>query len=243
MNEALPRGWVFDNLKNIVNSVKTGVPEFTGKKQYFSTGSIQNSNISSEGNFNHKNRPSRANRIAVLNDVFQARMKETNKGIIADNSLDNQLFSTGFLQLRPYGNTYHPKLLYYYINSSIFLDQRDNLATGSTQEALTDTNAVNLIFPLPPLEEQKEIVRQVDKLFALADKVEARYQNAKARMDKLSQSVLAKVFRGELVITEAELAEKEGREFESAAKLLERIEAEKAKMEVELKVTKKKRKK
>ena len=49
-------------------------------------------------------------------------------------------------------------------------------------------------------------------------------------MDKLSQSVLAKTFRGELVITEAELAEKEGRDFESAEKLLERILEEKAKL-------------
>jgi len=84
--------------------------------------------------------------------------------------------------------------------------------------------------PLPPLEEQKEIVRQVDKLFALADRLESHYQKAKARVDKLSQSVLAKAFRGELVITEAELAEKEGRDFESAEKLLERILAEKAKL-------------
>jgi len=33
--------------------------------------------------------------------------------------------------------------------------------------------------PLPPLEEQKEIVAQVDKLFALADKVEEHYQKPK----------------------------------------------------------------
>ena len=47
-------------------------------------------------------------------------------------------------------------------------------------------------------------------------------------MDKLSQSILSKAFRGELVITEAELAEKERRDFESAEKLLERILEEKA---------------
>jgi len=85
-------------------------------------------------------------------------------------------------------------------------------------------------FPLPPLPEQEEIVRQVDKLFALSDKLGSHYQKAKARVDKLSQSILAKAFRGELVITEAELAEKEGRDFESAEKLLERILDEKAKL-------------
>jgi len=88
----------------------------------------------------------------------------------------------------------------------------------------------SLLVNLPPLEEQKEIVRQVEKLFTLADKLESHYQNAKAKVDKLSQSILAQAFRGELVITEAELAEKEGRDFESAEKLLDRILEEKAKL-------------
>jgi type I restriction enzyme S subunit len=77
--------------------------------------------------------------------------------------------------------------------------------------------------PLPPFSEQKEIVRQVDRLFALADKLEAHYNKAKARVDKLSQSVLAKAFRGELVPQDPN--------DEPAEKLLERIMAEKAKME------------
>ena len=72
-------------------------------------------------------------------------------------------------------------------------------------------------------EEQKKIVRQVDRLFALADKLEAHYQKAKSRIDKLSQSVLAKAFRGELVPQDPN--------DEPAEKLLERIMEEKAKME------------
>jgi len=86
--------------------------------------------------------------------------------------------------------------------------------------------------PLPPLEEQKEIVRQVENLFTLADKLEAHYQKAKARIDKLSQSILAKAFRGELVPQDPN--------DEPAEKLLERIMEEKAKMEDALKGTKKK---
>ena len=80
---------------------------------------------------------------------------------------------------------------------------------------------------LPPLDEQKEIVRQVDKLFALADKVEDHYRKARARVDALAQSVLAKAFRGELVPQDPG--------DEPAEKLLQRIKEEKAKMENELK--------
>jgi type I restriction enzyme, S subunit len=52
---------------------------------------------------------------------------------------------------------------------------------------------------LPPLTEQHEIVRRVDKLFAYADRLEARYQAAQARITQLTPSLLAKAFRGELV--------------------------------------------
>ncbi len=77
--------------------------------------------------------------------------------------------------------------------------------------------------PLPPLAEQHEIVRRAEALFALADKIEARVALASARADKLIQSTLAKAFRGNLVPNEAELAQRERRDFETAHQLLERI--------------------
>ena len=49
--------------------------------------------------------------------------------------------------------------------------------------------------PLPALPEQREIVRRVDVLFALADKIEARVAVATARVEKITQAVLAKAFR------------------------------------------------
>jgi type I restriction enzyme S subunit len=77
----------------------------------------------------------------------------------------------------------------------------------------------------PPLEEQQEIVRRVDALFKLADAIEMRVEVATKRADKLTQAILAKAFRGELVPTEAELARQEGRTYEPASVLLERIKA------------------
>ncbi len=53
--------------------------------------------------------------------------------------------------------------------------------------------------PLSSLKEQKEIVKRVDRLFAFADKIEARYIKAKNMIDKLPQTILAKAFRGELI--------------------------------------------
>jgi type I restriction enzyme S subunit len=79
---------------------------------------------------------------------------------------------------------------------------------------------------LPPLAEQQEIIRRVSDLFALADVIESRLADARRMADQLTQAVLAKAFRGELVPTEAELARRENRTYEPAAELLARIRAE-----------------
>lgn len=81
----------------------------------------------------------------------------------------------------------------------------------------------SLIVSVPSSQEQREIIRRVEAFFALADRLEARCTNAKAHVDKLTQSILSKAFRGQLVETEAALAEAERREFESAAELLARL--------------------
>ena len=52
--------------------------------------------------------------------------------------------------------------------------------------------------PLPPKVEQTEIVRRVEELFAFADQIEQQVQNAQGRVNNLTQSILAKAFRGEL---------------------------------------------
>lgn len=56
----------------------------------------------------------------------------------------------------------------------------------------------NVAIPVPPLREQLEIVRATQKLFTKAELIEKQYSLAKARINKLSQSVLAKAFKGEL---------------------------------------------
>lgn len=84
-------------------------------------------------------------------------------------------------------------------------------------------NCRDIAFPLAPLPEQHEIVRRVDALFALADRIEAGVAVARAKTETMRQSILAQAFFGRLVPTEAELARQEGREYEPASALLERI--------------------
>jgi type I restriction enzyme S subunit len=56
--------------------------------------------------------------------------------------------------------------------------------------------------PLPPLEEQREIVRRVRVLMDTADDLMSRIDRATKAVDNSSRAVLAKAFRGELVRAE-----------------------------------------
>lgn len=75
----------------------------------------------------------------------------------------------------------------------------ETFAPSTAQKNINLKVLNELYLPIPPLEEQKEIVRRVESLFALADKVEKQYTQAKKAVDALTQSLLAKAFRGELV--------------------------------------------
>ncbi|AAM05997.1 hypothetical protein [Methanosarcina acetivorans] len=59
--------------------------------------------------------------------------------------------------------------------------------------------------------------------------IEAKVAAAREKTEKLRQSILAKAFSRELVETEAEIARREGRDYETAEVLLERIKEERRK--------------
>ncbi len=91
-------------------------------------------------------------------------------------------------------------------------------AQGMAIQHLSIIDYAKCPLPVPPLEEQTEIVRRVESLFSQADAVEKQYLAAKQRLDRLSQALLAKAFRGELVPQDPN--------DEPAAELLKRIQAE-----------------
>jgi type I restriction enzyme, S subunit len=109
------------------------------------------------------------------------------------------------------------------LRSPILQHQINEKKTQTAQSNIFQAKIRSLVFPIPSLKEQTEIIRRVEILLQFADLVEERVKTAMLRSDKLTQSILAKVFRGELVPTEAELARREGRDYEPASVLLERI--------------------
>ena len=115
-----------------------------------------------------------------------------------------------------------------YMQSSIFQQKLNENATGSTVKGIKAALLKRIVITFPPLPEQHEIVRRVEQLFAYADTIEKQVNNALARVKNLTQSILAKAFRGELTAQwRAENPELISGE-NSAAALLEKIKTERA---------------
>ncbi|EPT8080868.1 restriction endonuclease subunit S [Vibrio vulnificus] len=107
------------------------------------------------------------------------------------------------------------EFFYYLLSSNELKSQFTNLAVGGVVKNIRSELVKEAKVQLPTLSEQKEIVRLVDQYFAFADTIEAQVKKAQARVDNLTQSILAKAFRGELVPQDPN--------DEPADKLLERI--------------------
>lgn len=94
------------------------------------------------------------------------------------------------------------------------------LVHGATRPRITLSQLKAFSFELPPLQEQQEIVRRIEAVFAWLNKLSGEHARVAALLPKLEQALLAKAFRGELV--------PEDLNDEPASVLLERIRTARA---------------
>jgi len=88
-----------------------------------------------------------------------------------------------------------------YIEYFMRLAKRDlsQFAPATAQKNINIEILNEVAVPLPPLAEQHEIVRRVGLLFERADAIDREVVAASRRCERLTQAVLGKAFRGELV--------------------------------------------
>jgi len=141
---------------------------------------------------------------------------------------DSSLFLNQRVARLRCGDRALPKYLLYWLQTDAYRDFFFAGETGNVNQGNVGADGIRKApIKLPPLAEQHEIVRRVDRLFTLADQIEARFAKAKARVNQLTQSLLAKAFNGELV--------PQNPNDEPASVLLERIKTERTKREMEIK--------
>ena len=93
-------------------------------------------------------------------------------------------------------------------------------STGTTFEAIRGADLRSHIIPLAPLPEQHRIVAEIEKQFTRLDASVAALERVRAKLKRFRASVLKTACKGELVKSEADLAQSEDRQYESANVLL-----------------------
>ena len=129
----------------------------------------------------------------------------------------------GLAAIRPKGDI-PPKYVLYFLRAT--KEELRANSTGTTFEAIRGDNLRSHRIGLAPLPEQHRIVAEIETQFNRLDASVAALRRARANLKRYRASVLKAACEGRLVPTEAELARSEGRDYEPAGVLLERILAE-----------------
>ena len=125
-----------------------------------------------------------------------------------------------------------PTTFIYYFLTALNLNQ---YATATAQPGLAVSNIIEVMFPLPPIQEQQRIVEQIELIMPIVNK----YEQSRSKLDSLNKtiytqlkkSILQVAIQGKLVLQDPN--------DEPASVLLERIKEEKAKLFKEGKLRKK----
>ena len=124
--------------------------------------------------------------------------------------------------IRPKANI-ESRYLAAFLQSPSYWKQVGKKALGVNINNLRRGDIESLTLPLAPLEKQREIVAELEKQFSRLDEAVANLQRVKANLKRYKASVLKAAVEGRLVETEATLARREGRTYETGEQLLQRI--------------------
>lgn len=155
-------------------------------------------------------------------DVLYGRLRPyLNKVIVTDFE---GLASAEFIPLTtPEGVA--PKFIQYRLNAADFVSYASHLDEGDRPRVDCDQIGA-FALDVPPSGEQRRIVDAIESYFTRLDDAVATLERVQRNLKRYRASVLKDAVEGRLVPTEAEMARAEGRDYESASFLLDRILAE-----------------
>lgn len=143
--------------------------------------------------------------------------RKGNVGAVHYSAVPCWPIDTAYFAEAPIG---HDPRYYSYLLSSLGLARLDK-STAIPGLSRDDYNAVEVT--IHPPEQHAEVVAEIEKQFSRLDEAVANLQRVKANLKRYKASVLKAAVEGRLVETEASIAQREGRSYETGEQLLQRI--------------------
>jgi len=98
----------------------------------------------------------------------------------------------------PINSRVNTKFLFRWMLTSEFTDWASNAESRSVLPKINQKDLNKIPVPTPPIKEQAEIVKRIEDLFTFAESIEQKTNAALDRVNNLTQTILAKAFRGAL---------------------------------------------
>ena len=154
-------------------------------------------------------------------DILISRSGTVGHSCVVPSGLGKARLSTNLIRLSLAEEYVLPRYLCLLLSGSpIVLGQVAVLCSGSTRDFLNRKIIMSLAFPVPPYEEQRRIIAEVDRLLSIIHQIESLVEVSLRRVERLRQSILNRAFSGQLVPQDPD--------DEPASALLERIREERA---------------
>ena len=222
---SLPHRWVLTTLGEVtVPEINQGGPTGIGEFLYVDISSVDNrtKRISSPKSVLVTEAPTRARQRLTSGDVLVSMTRPNlNAVAIVPQNMDGAIGSTGFHVLRAAG--IDPFWLYYLVQTSDFVTKMSNSVQGVVYPAVRPKDIEGCEIPLAALAEQLRIVAEIEKQFTRLDAGVAALKRVRTDLQRYRASLLRAACEGRLVPSEAEIARSEGRDYEPAESLVNRI--------------------
>jgi type I restriction enzyme S subunit len=137
------------------------------------------------------------------------------------SEMKDAIGSTGFFVLR--SRHVVASWLFYLVQTAHFIDSMSGAVLGVLYPAVRPKDIAAYSVSLPPAQEQSRIVAEIEKQFTRLDAAVAALKRVQVNLKRYRAALLKAACEGRLVSTEAELARKEGRSYETGEQLLARI--------------------
>lgn len=199
----LPKGWEWTRLQDISKNIHYGYTASANPTSkdilFLRITDIQDNRVDWESvpgcNIGNNKFPS----YALSNgDILIARTGGTiGKSYLVENITKKVVFASYLIRVERLNSTY-PDYTKVYLGSKLYWDQLFSKSMGTGQPNVNGTALKSLIFPLPPLGEQKSIVAKVDELMFLCDRLEAREADAASAHETLVRTLLETLTKSQI---------------------------------------------
>lgn len=164
---------------------------------------------------------------ARANDVVIAMLGERlPRACVVPDTVGPAIVKADCVRLRVESDLSNPRYVTHALNSHQVRSQAEELVHGVGRPRLGLKWLRSLKIPLAPVPEQHRVVEAIESHLTRLDDAMATLERVQRSLKRYRASVLKAAVEGRLVPTEAELARAEGRDYEPASVLLERILAE-----------------